>query len=425
MIPLLLDLAAPVTFDLTQALPPVFAFARASNAWAFDATPTLVQASANVPRFARDPATLAPLGLLVEPTRSNQAPNPRAEGASAGTPGTPPTGWIVSAGLGLASSIVGTGTESGIPYVDVRFFGTTTGTVNVSVAFQGTTTIAAASGQAWTGTAFLRLVAGAFGAFSQAPQYVIQEYNAGGTFLAQQTQLLAPAPSNAALATQRQAFTATLANASTAFAGLHFLVQYNTGTVVDFTLRIGVPQMEQGAFATSPIMPPPGSPAASTRAVDDLTLPLDTLAFWQTPAGFGAVLEFASAAPPAQMNGFVIWGVAPSSGFNDSWYAVVNASSVMSLAKINGGAGATSPTSNLLAQGVVQRLAISGQPGTFSGSLNGGAVMTASNAGYPTMLRQGLLRSPWPGPVSLPGYARRLRLYPRPLSNEQLQRESA
>ena len=425
MIPLLADGTDPVTFDLTAALPPAFAFARAGNAWSFDGTGTLVQHGTDVPRFARDPATLASLGLLVEPSRTNGVRNPRGEGASAGTPGTPPTNWTVGAGSGIASSIVGTGTESGIPYLDVRFQGTATATANLTVVFEGPTTIAAVSGQAWTASGFVRLIAGAFGGTQQAPQWIIQEYNSGGSNLAQQVLVLSPAPTGAALATQRRPFTATLGNALTAFTSFLFFVQYGIGASCDFTLRIGLPQMELGGFATSPILPPAASPAASTRAADDLTLPLAGLPFWQGGPGFGAMLEFSLLAAASLQSGVVVWGVSPTSGFNDSWYATVAGGGVLQLVKINGGSGATSTNTALGAAGAVQRLAVSGVPGVFTGSLNGAAVMTAANAGYPAMLRQGLLRAPWGIGNVVAGHARRLRLFARPLADAQLQRESA
>lgn len=75
--------------------------------------------------------------------------NPQALDIVAGTPGTPPIDWTVTVGAGLSSKIVDTGSEDGIPYLDVRFFGTTTGAVDCSVAFSLRET-AAVSGQTWT-----------------------------------------------------------------------------------------------------------------------------------------------------------------------------------------------------------------------------------------------------------------------------------
>ncbi len=44
------------------------------------------------------------------------------------------------------------------------------------------------------------------------------------------------------------------------------------GDVVNFTLRVGAPQIEEGAAATSLILPPAGSPGISTRAADTVRL---------------------------------------------------------------------------------------------------------------------------------------------------------
>lgn len=52
---------------------------------------------------------------------------PTGLGAAAGTPGAMPINWSVAGLLnGITRSIVGTGTENGIPYVDIRFAGTAT-----------------------------------------------------------------------------------------------------------------------------------------------------------------------------------------------------------------------------------------------------------------------------------------------------------
>ena len=96
---------------------------RASTAYCFSAAGALTNNSADVARFDYDPITLSPLGLLIEASRTNQVRNPRAEGSTAGTPGTMPTNWAVSAAP-LSSSVVGTGSENGIPYFDLRIFGT-------------------------------------------------------------------------------------------------------------------------------------------------------------------------------------------------------------------------------------------------------------------------------------------------------------
>ncbi len=104
--------------------PPGYTFRRASTGWCFDATGALLAVAIDAPRYDHDPITLASLGLLMEEARTNAVRNPRFEGAAAGTPGTAPTYMSGLNGSGLTSSVVGTGTASGVPYVDVRLQGT-------------------------------------------------------------------------------------------------------------------------------------------------------------------------------------------------------------------------------------------------------------------------------------------------------------
>ena len=71
--------------------------------------------SATTPRFDYNPVTLACKGLLVEEARTNLVPKSSGAGISAG---------IGSTVSGITSSVVGTGTESGLDYVDIRIAGT-------------------------------------------------------------------------------------------------------------------------------------------------------------------------------------------------------------------------------------------------------------------------------------------------------------
>ena len=96
----------------TLVLPAGWAFNRTSAGWSFNATGTLAQVAADVPRFDYNPATLACRGLLLEEARTNGIRNPRAEGATPGTPGTMPqmratssTGMPVAAARATAAQI--------------------------------------------------------------------------------------------------------------------------------------------------------------------------------------------------------------------------------------------------------------------------------------------------------------------------------
>jgi hypothetical protein len=316
-------LEAAALFDLrftspeSVTLPAGWLFNRASAGWRFNAAGALAEEAVNVARYDYDPGTLACRGLLLEEARTSGVSNPRAEGASVGTPGTMPTNWSLSASGGLSSSVVGTGSESGVPYLDIRIFGTTSGAATVLAMFQTGTGLAALTGQAWTASAFLRLIGGAWGAPSSGPSLVIRENDSGGGQLATNTSAALTLPSSAALATQRATYTATLGHASTANAHSGLTLGYASGQVVDFTLRIGVPQLERGPGASSPILPPIGAPAFATRAADQTRVT-------GLPGGPATMLIQATNAA-AITSAVLLGGWGPNNDFNNSTYFSLDA----------------------------------------------------------------------------------------------------
>jgi hypothetical protein len=218
----------------------------------------------SAPRFDHNPTTGESLGLLVEEQRTNSIRNNTMVGAVAGTPGTPPTSWqyVTTSSNGLATSIIGTGVEDGINYIDYRFNGTTVASPN-SIAF-GVDAGSAATGQSWTQSLYWKLIAGSTAGVITWNLGII-ENTAGGGFVAgafyPQT-----APTSAALGTQRRAATRVLSGGATVGSAQAVLsIPVSGNTAIDFTIRIGLPQLEQGAFATSPILT---STAAATRSAD-------------------------------------------------------------------------------------------------------------------------------------------------------------
>ncbi len=122
-------LPAGATLDLSFMTPgtldPRITFTRASTGTYFDAAGVMQTATTNTPRWDYDPVTHVLRGLLIEEARTNSIRNSTMQGVVPGTPGTLPTNWALNTGAsGLSSQIVGSGTESGIPYFDFRFFGT-------------------------------------------------------------------------------------------------------------------------------------------------------------------------------------------------------------------------------------------------------------------------------------------------------------
>ncbi|WP_313671447.1 hypothetical protein [Sandarakinorhabdus sp.] len=239
----------------------------------FDAAGNLQVATAGQWRVDHDPVTLARRGLLLEPGRTNRVLNPRMEGAAAGTPGTIPTGlgFQVTGGLAL-TEIPFVGSESGIPCVDFRITGTTAGTGVFALSFISSASAAAVNNEIWTGGWYWRLVSGSG---PNVWQIGWQEYPVAGTPALADVLVAVPAPTSAPLRSQRVVNTRTLAGGVTvAFVRHRLRLSVPAGTY-DFTLRIGAPQLELGAFATSPILPPVGvTTAAATRAADQGSVPV-------------------------------------------------------------------------------------------------------------------------------------------------------
>jgi hypothetical protein len=235
-------------------------------------TITSWRVSSLMPRFDYNPSTLAAQGLLIEESRTNSIRNNTMVGAVAGTPGTFPTNWVtIGGGLGtLTQQIVGTGTSNGITYIDVKISGTTS-TTSFGIQFESFTQIAALSGQTWTGSFWVSRVAGSNTNLTRI-DIRVHERDAGGASLAATGVDLLPSLSTTLT---RNTVTRTMASASTAFVTSDVLFVFNSGAAIDITLRIGLPQLEQGAFATSVI---PTTTTALTRSADVASV--NTLSPW-------------------------------------------------------------------------------------------------------------------------------------------------
>ncbi len=201
--------------------------------------------------------------LLVEPAATNGIRNNSMVGAVAGTPGTLPTGGGWATVLrGLTQTVVGTGTENGINYIDIRFSGTATSTDVVEIRYESNTQIVASSGQTWAHSVYLKKIVE-----PNPPnnyQLSIYERDSGGGFVAFGASTIAPTTT-----IQRFTQTRTLSGALTArvqpglFFGITNLQSY------DFTIRIGYPQMELSSVATSVI---PTTTGSVTRNADVISV---------------------------------------------------------------------------------------------------------------------------------------------------------
>lgn len=207
------------------------------------------------------------LGLQTVPTRTNSIRNNSMVGAVAGTPGTLPTNWATSS-TGLTRSIVGTGTENGIPYIDIRFAGTTGATFG-SINLDTSTGITAANGQNWTMSSTLSLVGGSLTNVT-GPKHEVGQNDSGGAFLSNLT------GSVLAITASPTRFSTTFStnNASTAFVQPRVTFSWTSGVAVDFTIRVAAPQLEgtNVSFASPPILTTSASATVNgNQQVIDLT----------------------------------------------------------------------------------------------------------------------------------------------------------
>jgi hypothetical protein len=276
-------------FANTGILDPRITFTRATTATYFNALGVLTTAASGAARFDYNPSTLQPLGLLIEEARTNSIRNSTGGGAVVGTPGTDPTNWALSpAASGLTKEIVATGTENGIAYVDVRYYGTPSAGTNVTISFEAANNVAASSGQRWTQSTYVKLQAGSFTNTTTTLSLLGTNGTSGTESFASST--ITSTPSD--LQNCRLSVTGTLAQATTTHVQPRVRIGYTVGAAFDITLRLGLPQMELGAFATSVI---PTTTTALTRNADVASMTGTNFSSWYN-ASQGTLLTQISAA---------------------------------------------------------------------------------------------------------------------------------
>lgn len=333
----------------------------AGEATYFNAAGSLVQAAAGEWRIDHDPVTLARRGLLREPRRTNWVANSRLNGAAPGTPGTLPTNWAATVSGGLAlTEISFVGSEDGLPCIDLRITGTTAGVGVFALSFVSSTAAPAGNGEIWTGSWYWRLVAGSG---PNVWQMGWQEYPAAGTPALADVLVAVTAPTGAALRDQRVINTRTLAGGGTvAFVRHRLRLTVPAGTH-DFTLRLAVPQLELGSFATSPILNPISGPAVTTREAEEGSITVSAL----TAATL--YLEERTAAKAASGS---LGGVQADDGTANNRLALSATGAAGYAPSITGGGSAIATFSTAaITDGAVDRAAVSYAPNAMATALNG------------------------------------------------------
>jgi hypothetical protein len=200
--------------------------------------------------------------LLLEPQRTNGIRNSTMVGAST-SPSTIPTNWQLFNTLGLTVSVVGLGTEAGINYIDLNYNGTANSSDVIRFGFESPTQISASNGQNWSVSIYSKIISQLLPPTSYDLR--ITERTAIGVYVTSSQQSFTPTST-----LKRFTFTSTLNGGVTVGVVVPELsVPVINGTSYNFTIRIAQPQMELGAFVTTPIFTY-GS-AAVTRLADTFT----------------------------------------------------------------------------------------------------------------------------------------------------------
>lgn len=380
------------------ATPASLSVTRASTAYEDDA-------SGNWTSFASNVARITNKGLLIEESRTNSIRNNTMQGAAAGTPGTLPTNWSSSVVTSLTHSVIGSGTQNGIDYIDFRVFGTPGATGTGSFQFDTNTGIAATTGQTFAQSVFVALVGGSLTGLAAGGIQLggIERNSGGGLLLAFSLLQITPTATFTRFSTTR-----TIADATAAFYNPN--IRYNTtnGVAVDFTIRVGWPQLELGAFATSPI---PTTSAAVTRAADAITLASVAWLTSQAPMSL-----YAETNVPQTNTGVAYRAVEIDNGTNTArisqsggnWLGIYNT---------NG-----SGTASAVAADTIQKTAMAMAANDLAVVTNGGTVGTdATVTALAGLNRVTFGASTLTASVPLNGYLRRVAYFPTRLDNATLQ----
>jgi hypothetical protein len=365
------------------------------------------------PRFDYNPSTLAAQGLLIEEQRTNSIRNNTMQGAVAGTPGTLPTNWAVSNLGTLATAVIGTGTENGITYIDLKISGTTS-TTGGQINFEAITATAAAVSQTWTHSTYCTLAAGSMTNVTSIGVN-IGEYDVGSSFLAQGSQTFTPTAAN--LNVSRRTLTRTLSNASTAYIRPWIAVNFSSGVAIDITLRIGLPQLEQGAFATSVI---PTTTTALTRNADVASMTGTNFSSWFNAAEGTLLAQVIYGADVNCKTAFI------NNGAYTNLFSMQREASLdrWQVDVFSGGSRQALLTfaTNSAAINSVSKCASAYKVDDFSGSVNGGTVVTDTSGLVPvSMDRLALGRDNVGSAEFLNGWLQRISYYPVRLPNSTLQ----
>ena len=356
--------------------------------------------AATTPRFDYNPVTLACKGLLVEEARTNLVPKSSGAGISAG---------IGSTVSGITSSVVGTGTESGLDYVDIRIAGTPAlASIALDPYLFGTfPQFALSAGASNSLSAYGRVVSSTGGPITPK-LYLVWETGASA-FLGLAS--LSLDTGAASIGKGRSSVSGT-SPASTAQGRVALAAEGMTaGVAVDVTVRIGGCQAEVGAFPTSYI---PTTNAAVTRTADSLTMTGTNFSSWFNAAAFSGLAQFTVGSGV---------GTQPIISYDDNssnnQVRLYVSGTSLKFTVTTGGSTVADLTLGSVTAGSTYKAAFACAANDFAAVMTGGSVQTDTSGALPTVDRA-RIGSDQAGNY-FDGWQQSFKAYPRRLTNAQLQ----
>jgi hypothetical protein len=257
---------------------------RATPAWGFDASGQLVETAVDTLRWEFSPATLDPLGLAFAGARTNSYRTTRVIGGTTGVIGSGgawPSNFNVRQRSGTAA-LDGAVTVTGLTFtyhgrtvigemeiIDLEVSGTPSQTCLLDFSQDAVTqTVITADGRLYAGSFFARRVSGT----DPGSLISVVRYNSSGsTFSGTPWGTSAITPGTGSIASQR--WTQTHAASTGARMGVHYTLSLTSGVAVSYRWQIAVSQLEEGAFASAPMIAPAATLATVTRAQGSVTIP--------------------------------------------------------------------------------------------------------------------------------------------------------
>lgn len=242
----------------------IFDVVRASTKYVVDENGDLSQVAANTPAFEYN-ADGTYKGMSVEEERENGIRNSEGGGSTngvIGSGGALPTNWQAINLNGIGVEVIGTGTEKGVEYVDIKFSGTATATTSFTIRFENPGQITAAQNEVWSGSVYLKYTDQT--ANPDSANIRIQQFDSSDVSLKQDLQSITLTDT----LTRFKQEDITLDNASTASVSSLAGFSITNTQAYDFTIRFGLPQLEEGAHASSVIKT---SGTSATRNADDIS----------------------------------------------------------------------------------------------------------------------------------------------------------